>query len=339
MPLFWPLRSPPRSLDRDVRRRVFVRIPTILGWIATVFLGVVCVAEITNSTRTIILLVAQALLPILTFLGGSITCVAGLARKRLLTATSGVLSLCLLAYTLGPTRPFEAPTLHPSELPLTLAFSNTLDRGSSPDKARSILDVRADLVVAVEASDSFFGDMATEQAVAFYPYSARAGQNYQDRSGLWSRYPIISAKPGRFGHSSLLVTLDVAGKSLQILVVHVSNGATGSLSDWERDLRSLANYASTLTGPVLVVGDFNATLGHPALREMQRVGFREVHSWLGGGLRPSWPLDRGPIPPLMRIDHGFAKGGVLPLKVSDFTVPESDHRAFLIRFIVRAEVA
>ena len=93
--------------------------------------------------------------------------------------------------------------------------------------------------------------------------------------------------------------------------------------------------SAALAGPIFIVGDFNATLAHPPLRILQRRGYREVHSWLGHGLRPSWPMGAWPLPPLMRIDHAFVRGGVAPLSVRDFALTDSDHRGFVVDFLVR----
>jgi endonuclease/exonuclease/phosphatase (EEP) superfamily protein YafD len=69
------------------------------------------------------------------------------------------------------------------------------------------------------------------------------------------------------------------------------------------------------------------------LRQMQDNGYREVHSWLGHGLSPSWPTDRG-FPPLFRIDHAFVRGGVAPLAVKELPIPGGDHRGFVGTFLL-----
>ncbi len=333
----------PSRLQRPIKvpllpakQRPSAKIGAVAGWFATCLLGSIVVAEFLGTSRFAPMVFAQAILPFIVVVGGLLSFGAAFRRRRALAVVCATLVVALTVIALWPLRPYALPVPMPSEPRLSVAFANALDRASNSDKADSLVATGADVLVAVEASESFLKDMDRSNVQAEYPYLARTGQDYQDRVGIWSRYPIANVKPMRFGHAAALISLTVDGHDVRLLAAHLSNGVTGSYDSWKTDLASIASVAATLTGPVLVVGDFNATLAHPALRIMQNFGYREVHSWLGHGLRPSWPMNASPLPPLMRIDHAFVRGGVLPLSVRDFTLTDSDHRGFVADFVLRS---
>ena len=332
MRTFWPSPSAPLPSGR---RAVLRRVDAAIGWTCAVGLGAIVLAELVGTSRFAFMVFAQAVAPFVIVGGGVMAFRAVLRRQGSLALVSFTLVLVLTGITLWPIRPGRIPVASATEPRLRVAFANALDRFSSPQKAQSMLDTEADVMVAVEASESFLKDIRSGDAPGRYPYMARAGTDYQDRAGVWSRYPIVDVEQMRFGHAALLVTLNIDGHLVRLVAAHLSNGVTGSYDDWKNDLAAIAADTAKLSGPVIVVGDFNATLAHPPLRILQTNGYREVHSWLGHGLRPSWPMDAWPIPPMMRIDHAFVRGGLAPLAVRDFNLTDSDHRGFVVDLAVR----
>lgn len=84
----------------------------------------------------------------------------------------------------------------------------------------------------------------------------------------------------------------------------------------------------------LLVGDFNATLDHGALRRLLRRGYLDAADEVGAGLTPTWPSGRATAlaafdPPPATIDHVLVERGVAVAAVRVHDVPGSDHRAVL----------
>jgi endonuclease/exonuclease/phosphatase (EEP) superfamily protein YafD len=220
------------------------------------------------------------------------------------------------------------------DVTLSVAFNNIYNNNRQGAAAtRVLVEADADVLAVAEMTTKLFQDTIDAGVDDRYPYKFGYPSVMGDGIWLWSKYPISGAVVHRLGHPALDVTLDVNGQSLRLWVVHPLNQGIGDTdSPWDATVSQVADQTATSSGPTLVVGDFNATLGHPPLRKMLDNGYREVHAWLGHGLSPSWPMDRSG-PPLFRIDHAFVRGGIAPISVQELAVPGSDHRGFISTYV------
>ena len=107
----------------------------------------------------------------------------------------------------------------------------------------------------------------------------------------------VTADRGLTGHQTPSVQL--AGQmSTEVVGVHTRPPAYSDLiGGWSRDLGTLREEFAGSESPVVLAGDFNATVAHPEFRDLlDTAGLTDC----GGGLTaPTWP-DRFP---LVRIDH------------------------------------
>ena len=95
--------------------------------------------------------------------------------------------------------------------------------------------------------------------------------------------------------------------------------------EWAADIATLPDPQAGRP-PVVVAGDFNATLDHVQLRDAIAMGYVDAAARAGVGLVPTWPNGRL-FPPQVTIDHVLADER---LSVADADVheqPDSDHRA------------
>lgn len=120
-----------------------------------------------------------------------------------------------------------------------------------------------------------------------YPYYYRAaGGNLS----LFSRYRIAAARTDNLdaSHHSLLATLDVQGRAVQVIVMRPPAPRTRELFHCRNQvLKTLADYAKQQTTPLILMGDFNTTSWSLYLRQfIQRSGLRSAS--LGYGIHPTW---------------------------------------------------
>jgi endonuclease/exonuclease/phosphatase (EEP) superfamily protein YafD len=149
-------------------------------------------------------------------------------------------------------------------------------------------------------------------------------------AALFSRYPLSAAglrtHPG--GHRAVSATVAVPGTGpVHVECVHpLSLYRPGTVPAWRAGLAELPAVAPD--GPVRVLlGDFNATLDHRALRALLGTGYRDAAAVVGRGLIPTWPYAAyGPVPRLT-LDHVLADRRVRVGAVTVHPVPGSDHRA------------
>lgn len=165
-------------------------------------------------------------------------------------------------------------------------------------------------------------------------FDARPGT---DGTGLASRFPLqpreLVSAPTTFAQPSALV--DVPGpQKLQVVAVHIAAPvAGGGVDPWQRELASLPE--ADLNQPArLLIGDFNATLDHAALRGLLTTGYVDAADQTGQGLHGTWPADRPPLPPVVTLDHVLVDHRCPVDYVSLFAVPGTDHRAIGAQFVV-----
>jgi endonuclease/exonuclease/phosphatase family metal-dependent hydrolase len=104
------------------------------------------------------------------------------------------------------------------------------------------------------------------------------------------------------------------------------------IADWRGDLQDEPR-ADPNGAPRILLGDFNATLDHQALRELISHGYRDAADTDGAGLISTWgPYGNHPLPPIT-IDHVLVdrRFGVRDVQVH--AVPRSDHRAVLASLV------
>jgi len=93
---------------------------------------------------------------------------------------------------------------------------------------------------------------------------------------------------------------------------------------------ALASSGLASAGPTLVVGDFNAGYWHPTFRRLLRAGWRDAHIATRRWRSNSWPDDRRPLPPLVRLDHALVNDKLTVTDVHDVRIPGSDHVGFTV---------
>lgn len=151
--------------------------------------------------------------------------------------------------------------------------------------------------------------------------------------GMWSRFPISDEHnlPG-YELGVLTAHLNAHGHDVTFVAVHLLPPYPYPSGIWRHEIGSLGTMLDRLPGrgPVIVAGDFNATVDHAQFRALLHDRFEDAASATGAGYLPTYPNDRwwGPV---IAIDHVLERGPVYPDSVSTLDVPGSDHRALLVR--------
>jgi vancomycin resistance protein VanJ len=160
-----------------------------------------------------------------------------------------------------------------------------------------------------------------------------------------SRYPItatVDVDAGGHSRTTGVVTLDVAGRPLQVVPLHLVSPCPGcgrSLSErltFEASTRRAEIAAVTerlVPGvPAVVGGDLNSNDRSDAYRSLVAAGFDDPHRQVGSGPGFTWP-GRGPTP-LLRIDWILTRG-VDPVAEWVGGADGSDHRPVVVDIAFR----
>jgi endonuclease/exonuclease/phosphatase (EEP) superfamily protein YafD len=221
---------------------------------------------------------------------------------------------------------------------LRVLSSNLLAGGGDE---RQVLDLVRRLKVDVLALQEFTpGDEAGLEAAGIkevLPYTAYYPHDGVSGSALVSRYPIteksLRTQWGGFTQAQATVDVPGAGRVLFESAHPTAPSARSSMDYWEDNLR--AQPGATVGGPLRVLlGDFNATLDHKALRRLIDTGYRDAASVVGSGLRPSWPYDEKWYLPGITLDRVLADRRIGVRTARPYRIKGSDHKALYAELVL-----
>ncbi|MDQ4008045.1 MAG: endonuclease/exonuclease/phosphatase family protein [Actinomycetota bacterium] len=128
--------------------------------------------------------------------------------------------------------------------------------------------------------------------------------------------------------------LRVGGTEITLRAVHPSPPTGARIDRWRVTLDALSGWAGQVRGPLVVAGDFNSSVDHPAMRALLAAGLRDAHEVAGAGRPPTWPRGRS-VPPFVHIDHVLVRGLDVG-SAQEVRIPRSDHDAVLVDLVVPA---
>ncbi len=227
-----------------------------------------------------------------------------------------------------PAAKADAPhTPHLRVLTANLRHGGT-DVGAFLDRVRQ---ERPDLIALQEITPKW-----VEKAVPLleeYPYRVVEPEPRDLRPALFSRHPIEESRlfwivPDTF--ASIRAEVNVEGQTVTVLVLHATSPQSRSeVRQRNATFDRIPELVGNLRGPVLVVGDMNATMWSPHFRRLiERAGLENGRR--GFGIRATWPTQLGPLG--VPIDHCLYRGPVRAVACRTVPNPGSDHRALIADF-------
>jgi endonuclease/exonuclease/phosphatase (EEP) superfamily protein YafD len=257
-------------------------------------------------------------------------------RRRLVSTGALGVSLVGLAFHAVLVVPSYAGS-HASGRPdLTVLTSNLrLGLGDAAEVTRIAERNHADVVVLEEVTPVAFAGL--EPLRERLPYLV--GEPFDGARGtiVLSRYPLRDATALKVFNGAWVMTV-AAPEPFSLVAVHTSQPWAAPLL-WKSDHRSLLwnTTLATRRGPVVMAGDFNATLDHRPMRDLLALGLSDAAREANAGWQPTWPSDRNATHALpfglgaMAIDHVLVSKEFSTISTRTFVVRNSDHRALLAR--------
>jgi endonuclease/exonuclease/phosphatase (EEP) superfamily protein YafD len=265
--------------------------------------------------------------------------VVALATRHWAAGTLAVVAAAILA---GCVLPRALPAKSPSTgVALHVMSSNMLAGGADPETITRLVRENDIAVLAVqEFSPEARAGLSKAGLDELLPYSSLADEVGTTGSGLYSRFPVTAAGAQRNGGGFMQAYATIQPPGAAPLVVESAHPnapyAVSALKDWRGDLQGQPR--ADPNGPArILLGDFNATLDHRAMRELVSHGYRDAADTVGKGLVPTWGPYHGPrrLPPIT-IDHVLVDDRIGVRDVSVHRIPDSDHRAVLAFLTVPA---
>lgn len=239
------------------------------------------------------------------------------------------LLLAVLAFTLA-VLPREFGAVEPADRSRSLrVLALNLQNGEAdPDEVLGLARSReVDLLVLTELTPEYTGKLDALGVGSLYPEQALRPEAGVLGAGIWSRWKLQDAGNLDTRPRQPRVAVRVpTGIPVELVAVHPT-APTGprSTGEWGRDFDRMPAAGSSGL-PLILAGDFNATLDHVRLRDLIETGYRDAGDVAGRGLVTTWP-SRPKWPPPITIDHVLAERGI---GITDYDVEKvdgTDHRA------------
>ena len=202
---------------------------------------------------------------------------------------------------------------------------------------RLLDDQHADVVVLEEVTPEIYTALARGE----HGYSYSAGRPAPGAFGtiVLSRYPLqqVTQLPVSKGAWQMRVA---ASTPFELVGLHTTQPLI-SYDEWRADHDALRAAVAAIHGPLVVAGDFNATLDHRPMRQLLGDGLSDAARQANSGWQPTWPgaADAaGSLPfqlGVMALDHVLVSEQFSAISTRTFLVPGSDHRALLARLALR----
>jgi endonuclease/exonuclease/phosphatase (EEP) superfamily protein YafD len=207
-----------------------------------------------------------------------------------------------------------------------LSFNAWLPNNDAERLQALIKHENPDIVFLAEMSDTLHRSMDGLRQT--YPYQfPPLGQNWTGLA-LFSRYPWQNAERLALGGTVFAPVLraTVATPAGAVTVIGLHTTSPMSKARWQHrnaELANLTRHVSGLKGPVIVMGDFNATVWSPAMQDLIATsGLHPVERKLVPVV--TWP-DWMPAVLRIPIDHIMVSSDIAPLRFWSAEAAGSDH--------------
>ena len=265
-----------------------------------------------------------------------VAAVAAVLRRRGWVLAVGLLAVTAVGAAMVLPRAIPSMDLPEPDAPagrtLTVLAFNTFEGGADVDAVAGLIrSGRPDLVALIEAGERYRDRLAP--LIAGYRFES----SQDDGPDVQGVTAIVRADLGdvtvRVDRGTPFPSVEVGGGGLgavRFVAFHAVAPTPGAVPQWRHDLATLDRWcADRQSGPVIVAGDFNATLDHAVFRDAIS-GCADSGERTGQGLVGTWPT-RFPRWLGPQIDHVLVTGGITAETLSVHDVPGSDHRAVLTR--------
>jgi endonuclease/exonuclease/phosphatase (EEP) superfamily protein YafD len=296
------------------------------GWLLAIPLAAAAGARVVRlDESSSLLLLASGLTPLL-WPPALAAFVIGLGSRRpALTLLSGGVAALYLTWALSG---LGVPRAAPSGAASLRLFSANLQAGN-PDLgpiAAEIGTARPDVVVLQELGPAMVGQLRRSGVLDAYPYRLVRARPGAFGIGVWSRFPLLETDEVQVEDVTMLrVAMTVGGRRVPLWAVHTVAPVGPNRDRWHRQLAWLAS-AARQDRPLIVAGDLNATRWHRGLGKLLADGLDDAHERRGRGWAATWPRDRWPLPPVLRLDHVLVSPEIGVQAVREGIGVGSDHR-------------
>jgi endonuclease/exonuclease/phosphatase family metal-dependent hydrolase len=212
-----------------------------------------------------------------------------------------------------------------------LVTANALRTNRRPRRwADALVGLRPDVLCVQELTDRVDAALAAAGVNDLLPHRCGRAGELSEGTGLWSRWPLDGSEVLDAGHALAVARVGAIGATVASFhAVAPSSRRKGPR--WLASLHAVAALAERTSGPLVVGGDWNATLAHGPLRDLLGGGrLRDAHVDAGRRFARTWPARL----PVALLDRVAVSPEVAVRAIVEHRLPGSDHRAVLAELAV-----
>lgn len=219
--------------------------------------------------------------------------------------------------------------------PVRILAANLFRGKADPKEVLRLAESRdADLLVLIELKPDFVEKLKDLGVDSLYPEQVIDARPGAIGAGIYSRWPLLDN--GRLDTRPVQPRVVVEVPSslpVELVAVHPTAPAgPRSTREWGRDFDRMPAARSAAV-PLILAGDFNATLDHANLRDLLDTGYVSAGETAGRGLVSTWPSRlKWPLP--VTIDHILAERGIAVAEYDVEKIRGSDHRAVYAELVL-----
>ncbi|HUA29092.1 MAG TPA: endonuclease/exonuclease/phosphatase family protein [Streptosporangiaceae bacterium] len=267
-----------------------------------------------------------------------------LGRRRVAAAVAGLTGAALASVVLP--RAIRRPQPEPDGPVLRVITANLLKgRADEETLVRLVQRSGADVLFLQELTESAVVRLKQAGLADVLPHELIDVRGETSLgSGIYARHPLAEGKslPPSFAAQPRARLELPGGLGVDVACIHTNPPnppRPAKVARWREELALLPPAADSPDAPPLVLaGDFNATLDHESFRGVLRRGLVDAAAQLGRGLVPTWAPFPG-WPGTLTIDHVLLDPRCAVLAVEVHPLPGSDHRAVYAEFRLPARQA
>lgn len=190
---------------------------------------------------------------------------------------------------------------------------------------------QADVLFVQELTDEAAGRLQQAGLSDLLPHRVTQATPHGTRgSGIYARFPLTDRpRAAPMSPARCTARLDLpSGQFVDLICIHTASPkppwSPPATARWRGQLAALPPPGDI---PLILAGDFNATLDHAQFRRLLRLGYVDAASQAGNGLVPTWGPRAHRRLSLLAIDHVLIDRRCAVLTTSAHRLTGSDHRA------------
>lgn len=259
-------------------------------------------------------------------------------RHWVVAGVAGALTAAVVAVQLQPRYVSTTPTK--DAIAVRIMTVNVLGGRADPHAVTRLATASADIVMLQELTPKAVKRLNAAGMGEAFPHQATDPRPRGAGTAVFSRYPVIDRRNVKGLRLSLITAqLRVNGfrVPLRVASVHLESPWPQPIDGWHSDLADISAILAKLAqqagpAPIIVAGDFNATIDMKPFRQLLTHGYRDSATQFGVGRQFTYPANKR-YPPLIGIDHVLIRNATA-VNTRTVKVPGTDHRAVLVKVMV-----